>query len=267
MRMSRSPGKERIIIVSLDGLDKRRVNPRTKPKNTPMIVNVRRRLSRSDSPNFEQHYTMKLIESMWRIFTEYITRFNADEFSLILAGGDRCSSLSMETVCSCFSSIVQLIERKKFNCHMVWKSDWRRAKNEEEEKNLLLTFLFRSMKWKNDSRNGKLCAYMVSDSIRPLVRFRFFFVWDSCPFYFQLSINTHVITMRKESANEKKKEKRKREREKKRRHEKEEEEEKERERITFALLLASVNSSSEIACLLLSFSNSSFMNNERSDRL
>jgi len=44
IRMSRSPGNERIMIVSVDGFDMRTRKPSRNPKNTPAMVNVSKRL-------------------------------------------------------------------------------------------------------------------------------------------------------------------------------------------------------------------------------
>ena len=48
IRIRMSPGNERIIIVSADGFVKRHRNPSNKPKKTPAMVNVSRRLFRSE---------------------------------------------------------------------------------------------------------------------------------------------------------------------------------------------------------------------------
>ncbi len=50
-----SPGNERIIIVSVDGLDKRHRNPSNKPKKTHAMVNVRSKLLRREPQKPEQH--------------------------------------------------------------------------------------------------------------------------------------------------------------------------------------------------------------------
>ncbi len=50
-----SPGNERIIIVSVDGCDKRITKPSKKPKNTPAMVNVKSKLFRSEPKKLEQH--------------------------------------------------------------------------------------------------------------------------------------------------------------------------------------------------------------------
>ncbi len=50
-----SPGNERIIIVSVDGFDKRHKNPNNKPKNTPAMVNVRSKLFRRERQKLAQH--------------------------------------------------------------------------------------------------------------------------------------------------------------------------------------------------------------------
>ncbi len=55
IRIRMSPGNERIIIVSVDGFDKRTRKPSKKPKNTPAMVNVKSRLSRSAPEKPEQH--------------------------------------------------------------------------------------------------------------------------------------------------------------------------------------------------------------------
>ena len=54
IRIRMSPGNERIIIVSVDGLDIRTTKPSMKPKNTPAIVNVKSRLFRSTPKNPER---------------------------------------------------------------------------------------------------------------------------------------------------------------------------------------------------------------------
>lgn len=54
MRMS--PGNERIMIVSADGLDKRQRNPSKKPRKTPAIVNVSRRLFRREPQKPPRRY-------------------------------------------------------------------------------------------------------------------------------------------------------------------------------------------------------------------
>lgn len=55
IRISMSPGKERIIMVSEDGFDKRQRNPSNRPKKTPAMVNVSRRLFRSEPQQLLQH--------------------------------------------------------------------------------------------------------------------------------------------------------------------------------------------------------------------
>jgi len=55
IRMRTSPGNERIIIVSAVGVLIRQRNPSINPRITPAMVNVSRRLFRSDPQKFEQH--------------------------------------------------------------------------------------------------------------------------------------------------------------------------------------------------------------------
>jgi hypothetical protein len=55
MRIRMSPGNERIIIVSVDGCDKRITKPSIKPKNTQRMVNARSKLSRRAPKQLEQH--------------------------------------------------------------------------------------------------------------------------------------------------------------------------------------------------------------------
>ncbi len=50
-----SPGNERIIIVSVDGFDKRNKNPSNKPKKTPAMVNVRSKLFRREPQQLAPH--------------------------------------------------------------------------------------------------------------------------------------------------------------------------------------------------------------------
>ena len=55
IRIRMSPGNERIMIVSVDGLVKRQRNPSKRPRKTPAMVNVRRRLFRREPQKHPQH--------------------------------------------------------------------------------------------------------------------------------------------------------------------------------------------------------------------
>lgn len=188
MRISRSPGNERIIIVSVDGFDKRTVNPRIKPQSTPTIVNVRRRLSFNEPTNFEQHYEIQSIESRWK-FTDGI-RYSIHCRLIFIDSCSWWTTFIIEHRNSLIMFFIHnwiLIAKERFSCKRI---DINSSKRNTITTNLF-SFVLWSIRWKNDSRNGKLCAYMMSDSIRPRI-FSFFIIFVSI---FQLSM-MYVITMR-----------------------------------------------------------------------